>query len=163
MCLYVRSLKLKEGRKIQVILRRGKNRTAIRHTQVVLMSAHEMRVKDTALQTLLHPEYVRRLIRGFNTEGPRLFEERSGRGRNKKVLRLADRREAYPRLNIIFRGMSVKDFVTILVAAWWGRRKNPLGCLRGRMSESEKSPTSISASSTEKSDFYPGNRKTISR
>ena len=81
MCLYVRSLKLKEGRKIQAILRRGKNRTAIRRAQVILMSAQEMRVRDIALQTLLHPEYVRRLIRRFDIEGLRLFEERPGRGR----------------------------------------------------------------------------------
>lgn len=81
MCLYVRTLKLKEGRKIQAILRRGKNRTAIRRAQVILMSAQEMRVKGIALQTYLHPEYVRRLIRRFNTEGLQLFQERPGRGR----------------------------------------------------------------------------------
>jgi len=81
MCSYVRSLRIVEGRKIQSILRRSKNRTAIRRAQVILLSEQGMRVQEIALHTYLHPEYVRRLIRRFNTEGLTLFEEQPGRGR----------------------------------------------------------------------------------
>jgi len=81
MCLYVRSLTKAEGNKIQYILRRGKNRTAIRRAQVILMSEQGMRVKEIAQRTYLHEEYVRKLLRRFNVERLDLFKERPGRGR----------------------------------------------------------------------------------
>ena len=81
MCLYVRSLTPSEGKKIQLLLRRSKNRTAVRRAQVVLLSEQGMRVQEIASTTYLHEEYVRRLLRRFNDEGLKLFEERPGRGR----------------------------------------------------------------------------------
>jgi transposase len=81
MCSYVRSLKISEGKKIQSLLRRGKNRTVVRRAHVVLLSEQGMRASEIATTTYLNEEYVRRLICRFNEEGLKLFEERPGRGR----------------------------------------------------------------------------------
>lgn len=81
MCLYVRSLTTAEGKKIQSFLRRSKNRTVVRRAQVVLLSEQGMRAKEIATTTYLNEEYVRRLLRRFNEEGSKLFNERPGRGR----------------------------------------------------------------------------------
>jgi hypothetical protein len=37
MCSYVRSLKVSEGKKIQSLLRRSKNRTVVRRAHIVLL------------------------------------------------------------------------------------------------------------------------------
>ena len=81
MCLYIRSLTSAEGKKLQAILRRGKNRTAIRRAQVLLLSEQGMRVQEIARTTFLNEEYVRRLLRRFNRERLKLLEEQPGRGR----------------------------------------------------------------------------------
>lgn len=81
MCLYVRSLTRAEGKKIQSLLRRSKNRTVVRRAQVVLLSEQGMRAQQIATTTYLNEEYVRRLLRRFNEEGLKLFNERPGRGR----------------------------------------------------------------------------------
>lgn len=67
MCLYVRSLTIAEGQRIQRILRRGTNRTVIRRAQVFLMSDQGSRVQEIAQMTLLSEEYIRELIRRFNS------------------------------------------------------------------------------------------------
>ena len=81
MCACVDYLSPSEGKRIQAILRHGKNRTSIRRAQVILMSAQGMKVHQIAQATYLHPEYVRTLIRRFKTERLNLFTEgaRSGR------------------------------------------------------------------------------------
>lgn len=81
MCLYVRSLTRAEGKKIQSLLRRSKNRTVVRRAQVVLLSEQGMRAQQIATTTYLNEEYVRRLLRRFNEEGSKLFKARPGRGR----------------------------------------------------------------------------------
>lgn len=81
MALYVRDLKTSEGQKIQHILRKSTRRMAMRRAQVILMSAQSYTVKEIALQTLMHPEYIRELIRRFNKEGVALFNERPRSGR----------------------------------------------------------------------------------
>lgn len=81
MCLYVRSLTMAEGNHLQQILRRGKNRTAIRRAQVILMSAQSYRVQEIARTTHLHEEYVRELLRRFNREGVAIVKERRRSGR----------------------------------------------------------------------------------
>ena len=81
MCLYVRSLTRSEGKKIQTLLRHSKNRTVVRRAHVILLSEQGMRASDIARTTYLNQEYVRRLVRRFNGEGLKLFEERPGRGR----------------------------------------------------------------------------------
>jgi transposase len=81
MALFVRDLKIAEGQKIQYILRKSTRRMAVRRAQVILMSAQAYTVKEIALQTLMHPEYVRELIRRFNKEGVAIFTERPRSGR----------------------------------------------------------------------------------
>ena len=81
MALFVRDLKISEGQKIQHILRKSTRRMAMRRAQVILMSAQSYTVKEIALQTLMHPEYIRELIRRFNKEGVALFNERPRSGR----------------------------------------------------------------------------------
>lgn len=81
MCLYARSLTPLEGRRIQSIIRRSKNRVMIRRAQVVLLSAQGMRSQEISRMTYLHTEYVRELIRRFNCDGLALFQERSRSGR----------------------------------------------------------------------------------
>jgi len=82
MAVYVRSLRIAEGRKIQSLLRHSKNRVVTRRAQVVLLSEQGMQAKEIARVTLMHEEYVRELIRRFNNgEGLGLFVERKRSGR----------------------------------------------------------------------------------
>lgn len=81
MALYVRSLRIAEGRRLQSILRQGKVRRTIRRAQVILMSAQEYSVQEIAEATYLNPEYVRQLIRRFNDEGMDLIKEKPKSGR----------------------------------------------------------------------------------
>lgn len=81
MALYVRSLRIAEGRRLQSILRRGKVRRTIRRAQVILMSAQSYRVIEIAEATYMNPEYVRNLIRRFNDEGMDLIKEKPRSGR----------------------------------------------------------------------------------
>jgi len=81
MALFVRSLTIAEGNHIQRILRRGKSRTPLRRAQVIIHSAHGYTVQEIARVTCLHEEYVRELIRRFDTEGVTLFKERARSGR----------------------------------------------------------------------------------
>jgi uncharacterized protein YllA (UPF0747 family) len=69
MCTYVRALTETEGKKIQEILRKSKNRTAIRRAQVILMSEQGYKASEIAESTYLNVVYVRELIRRFNSEG----------------------------------------------------------------------------------------------
>jgi transposase len=81
MCLYVRSLTIAEGNRIQHILRHGKSRTPLRRAQVIIHSSHGYTVQQIAEVTCLHGEYIRELIRRFNSEGVALFKERARSGR----------------------------------------------------------------------------------
>lgn len=81
MASYVRSLTMAEGQHLQRVLRRGKNRTAIRRTQVVLMSAQSFRVQEIAQATHLHQEYVRELLRLFNRDGVAILKQKPRSGR----------------------------------------------------------------------------------
>ena len=81
MCIYVRELQPSEGRQIQHILRKSRDRVKLRRAQVILLSAQGMRAADIAGKTYLHTEYVRELIRRFNYEGLTLFKERPKSGR----------------------------------------------------------------------------------
>jgi len=81
MCLYARDLTAREGREVQHILRRSRNRIKLRRAQVVLLSAQGMKAAEIAQATFLHTEYVRELIRRFNSEGLTLLKERPKSGR----------------------------------------------------------------------------------
>jgi len=54
MCSYVRSLRIAEGRKIQSILRRSKNRTAIRRAQVILLQEQLKRLYIESTRGIAH-------------------------------------------------------------------------------------------------------------
>lgn len=81
MASYVRSLTMAEGQHLQRVLRRGKNRTAIRRAQVVLMSAQSFRVQQIAHASHLHEEYVRELLRQFNRDGVAILNQKPRSGR----------------------------------------------------------------------------------
>jgi transposase len=80
MCIYVRDLTASEGLKIQRILRKSTNRTAIRRAQVILMSEQGYKAAEIAESTYLHVVYVRELIRRFNEEGLELLKEKKRPG-----------------------------------------------------------------------------------
>jgi transposase len=87
MALYVHSLKIVEGKKIQSLLRHSKNRVVVRRAQVVLLSEQGMQAKEIARATLMHEGYVRELIRRFNREGMELFVVRKQSGPTSRVFR----------------------------------------------------------------------------
>lgn len=69
MCLYVRSLRINEGKKIQQVLRHGKNAIYVRRCQVILASDQGMKVSEIAETYYLSKDHARRLIRQFNKKG----------------------------------------------------------------------------------------------
>ena len=69
MCLYVRDLTMAEGRQIQHILRRSKNRVKVRRAQVVLASEQGYKVPAIAELVRYSPGYVRTIIKAFNLRG----------------------------------------------------------------------------------------------
>jgi transposase len=81
MCIYVHSLTIAEGKKVQSILRRSKDRVAMRRAQVVALSGQGMRVQEIARAVCLSEEYVRMLVRRFNQEGTALFSPADWKGR----------------------------------------------------------------------------------
>lgn len=81
MCAYVRSLTIAEGKRVQSILRRSKDRVAMRRAQVIALSGQGMRVQEIAQAVCLSEEYVRELVRRFNQEGVALFSPTEWKGR----------------------------------------------------------------------------------
>lgn len=81
MAASVRSLTIAEGQHLQLVMRRGKDRTAILRAQVVLMSDQGFRVQQIAQATHLHEEYVRELIRLFNEDGLAILKQKPRSGR----------------------------------------------------------------------------------
>ena len=81
MCLYVRDLRLAEGRQIKQVLRNSKNRVKVRRAQVVLAS--EQGYKVPAIAELVHysPGHVRSIIKAFNREGLAALEPKPRSGR----------------------------------------------------------------------------------
>ena len=81
MCLYVRELKMDEGRRIQQILRRSTNRVKVRRAQGVLAS--EQGYKVPAIAELVHysEHHVRAIIKEFNERGFKALEPKPRSGR----------------------------------------------------------------------------------
>ena len=69
MCLYVREIRLSEGRKLQGIVRRDPNRIKVRRAQVVLASAQGSKVPEIARRLYFCPQHVRTIIKDFNASG----------------------------------------------------------------------------------------------
>jgi transposase len=84
MCLYVRELNLAEGRRLQNILRRDRNRIKLRRAQVILASAQGSKVPDIARRFYFSPQHVRAIIKDFNASGFEALVPKYGTGRPPK-------------------------------------------------------------------------------
>lgn len=84
MCLYIRELSMAEGRQVQQVLRRSKNRIKIRRAQVVLSS--EQGFKIPAIADMLHfsPQHIRSIIKEFNKKGLKALDQKPRSGRPEK-------------------------------------------------------------------------------
>jgi len=69
MCLYVREIRLSEGRRLQDIVRRDSNRIKVRRAQVILASAQGSKVPDVARRLYFCEQHVRTIIKDFNSSG----------------------------------------------------------------------------------------------
>lgn len=69
MCVYVRDLRLDEGRKLQNIIRRGRDRIMVRRAQIILASDQGAKVPDIARRFYFSDQHVRAIIKEFNTSG----------------------------------------------------------------------------------------------
>lgn len=82
MCLYVRDLTNEEGKKIQRIVRHGRNAISVRRSLVVLASAQGMKVPEIATTYYLSQDHVLRLIHAFNREGLESLKSRKPGGKD---------------------------------------------------------------------------------
>ena len=69
MCLYVRDIGTAEGRRLQRMVRTGRDRIKVRRAQIILASARGSKVPDIARRLYFSPAHVRTVIKVFNTEG----------------------------------------------------------------------------------------------
>ena len=84
MCLYVRDLGMAEGRQIQQILRRSKNRIKVRRAQVVLGSDQGFKVPAIAEMLHYSEQHIRNIIKAFNEQGLKALEPEPKSGRPNK-------------------------------------------------------------------------------
>lgn len=84
MCLYVRDIKDFEGRKLQQIVRRGKDRIRVRRAQIILSSAQGYKVPRIADMLYFSAEHVRTIIKAFNADGFDALAPKYGGGRPPK-------------------------------------------------------------------------------
>lgn len=84
MCLYVRSIGIAEGRKLQQIVRKDANRIKVRRAQVVLASAQGSKVPAIARRLYFSEGHIRILIKEFNAAGLDALVPRYGVGRPPK-------------------------------------------------------------------------------
>lgn len=81
MCLYVREFTSSEGRRLQAIVRRDRNRIKVRRAQVVLASAQGAKVPAIALRFYFSEQHVRTIIKEFNAAGLEALTPKYGGGR----------------------------------------------------------------------------------
>ncbi|WP_243727180.1 hypothetical protein [Actinocrispum wychmicini] len=67
--VFVRSLSMDEGRKLQRITRTAKDPVKPRRAIMVLMSGQAQTVRDTTGLSQVSPDYVRDAIHAFNERG----------------------------------------------------------------------------------------------
>ena len=84
MCLYVRNIRMPEGRKLQRMVRRDANRIKMRRAQVILASDQGSKVPDIARRFYFCEAHVRRIIKSFNEKGFFALEAKYAIGRPKK-------------------------------------------------------------------------------
>ncbi len=81
MCLYVRDLRIDEGRKLQNIVRRSRDRIMARRAQVVLASNQGAKIPSIARRLYFSEQHVRNIIKEFNTDGFDALSPKYGGGR----------------------------------------------------------------------------------
>ena len=69
MCLYVRDLRIDEGRKLQNIVRASRDRIQMRRAQIILASNQRSKVPDIARRLYFSEQHVRNIIKAFNENG----------------------------------------------------------------------------------------------
>ncbi len=69
MCLYVREITLAEGRRLQNIIRRDRNRIKMRRAQVIVASAQGGKAPAIAARLYFSPQHIRTIIKDFNATG----------------------------------------------------------------------------------------------
>jgi len=84
MCLYVRDIGMAEGRRLQRMVRTGRDRIKVRRAQIVLASAQGSKVPDIARRLYFSPAHVRTVIKAFNAEGFEGLAPKYGGGRPPK-------------------------------------------------------------------------------
>ena len=78
--VFVRSLTMEEGRRLQKISRTAKDPIKLRRAIVVLMSAQGQTVKDITSLIQVSDDYVRDVIHAFNEQGIRGVAPKMERG-----------------------------------------------------------------------------------
>jgi transposase len=84
MCLYVRDLRIDEGRKLQNIVRRDRDRIKTRRAQIILASNQGTKVPDIAHRLYFSEQHVRNIIKAFNLDGFDALSAKYGGGRPAK-------------------------------------------------------------------------------
>jgi transposase len=85
MCVFVRDLTRSESQRLSRILKTTSDCVLLRRAQVVAFSGQGMRAKAVGEQLHLHEEYVRELIRRFNTGSFKALEPRKRTGRPREL------------------------------------------------------------------------------
>ncbi|MGV9568011.1 helix-turn-helix domain-containing protein [Streptomyces sp. NPDC003480] len=83
--VFVRSVTMEEGRKLQRISRTAKHPVKLRRAIVVLMSAQGQTVKDITTLMQVGEDYVRDVIHAFNERGPDALDPKWSGGRPKTI------------------------------------------------------------------------------
>lgn len=69
MCLYVREISASEGRRLQQVVRKDRDRIKVRRAQVILASAQGSKVPAIAERLYFSDQHVRIIIKDFNAQG----------------------------------------------------------------------------------------------
>ena len=81
--MFVRSLSMDEGRKLQRISRSAKNPVRLRRAMVVMMPGQGQTVRDITSLLQVSEDYVRDVIHAFNERGStRWTQDRTGDARS---------------------------------------------------------------------------------
>ena len=83
--VFVRTLSMEEGRKLQRITRTAKNPVRLRRAIVVLMSGQGQAVRDITSLMQVSEDYVRDVIHAFNERGFDALDPKPSGGRRRKI------------------------------------------------------------------------------
>lgn len=86
MCLYVKDLRIADGRRLQRTIRTGRNRIEVRRAQIVLASSQGSKVPDIARRLYFSEDHVRSIIKSFNVDGLDALRPKYGVGRPAKFV-----------------------------------------------------------------------------